>query len=66
VPVAKVRAAMKSHKLECVDAPADGVPLLEVLDMRKPEVSGAAEMIEGDPEAVAGKICEILAARGLL
>jgi electron transfer flavoprotein beta subunit len=69
VPVAKVRAAMKTQKLEAagVTVMSDGgAGLIEVIEMRKPEAAGAAEMLEGDPEAVAGKICDILATRGVL
>ncbi len=69
VPVARVRAAMKTHKLEPAAAPVmanGGEPLIEIVAMRKPEEAGHAEMIEGDAGAVAGKICDILVARGLL
>ncbi|MGD0485253.1 MAG: electron transfer flavoprotein subunit beta/FixA family protein [Gemmatimonadales bacterium] len=67
VPVAKVRATMKSGKIETVAAPARSwSPALEVLRMTKPEAAGQAEMLEGDPEAVASKVAEILSARGLL
>jgi len=37
-----------------------------VIAMDKPVVSERAEMLEGSPEEVAGKVCEILTARGLL
>ncbi len=66
VPVAKVRAAAKSHQLECLPAPAPAAPLIEVLQMMKPVVTGHAEMLEGADEEVAGKICGILAERGLI
>lgn len=69
VPVAKVRAVMKSQRIEDVLVPtlADGgLALIQVLGMAKPEMAGHAEMLEGSPEEVAGKVCEILAARGLL
>ena len=68
VPVAKVRAAMKSLKLETLDAPAaDGNQArVEVLALSKPVVSGQAEMLEGAAGEVSAKICEILASRGLL
>jgi electron transfer flavoprotein beta subunit len=67
VPVAKVRAAMKSQKIESIPAPATSQPaLVEILQMTKPQVAGRAEILEGSPEEVAGKICEILVARGLL
>ena len=67
VPVAKVRAAMKSQTIESVDAPAvEAVAGVVVQQMAKPQVAGHAEMLEGSPEEVAGKICELLAKRGLL
>lgn len=69
VPVAKVRAAMKSQAIESVSAPtmADGgVTLLQVDQMAKPEVAEHAQMLEGSPEQLADQLCEILAARGLL
>lgn len=69
VPVAKVRAAMKSAKIEDCEVPGPAPePLegIEVLAMAKPEVAGRAEMLEGSPEEVAGKLCELLAERGLI
>jgi electron transfer flavoprotein beta subunit len=69
VPVAKVRAAMKSQKIEeiAVATLADGgVALAGVVAMSKPAVAGQAEMLDGTPEEVSGKICAILAGRGLL
>ena len=66
VPVAKVRAAMKSRTIECVEAPAgDARSLLAVVAMTKPQAAGKAEMLEGSPEELAAKLVEILAARGL-
>jgi electron transfer flavoprotein beta subunit len=67
VPVAKVRAAMKTRTIEQIAAsPAEEAALLEVLTMTKPEAAGRAEMLEGAPEAVAAKLVEILSARGLV
>jgi len=67
VPVAKVRAVMKAQKIETVPAPAEaGAALVEVRQMAKPVVSSHAEMLEGSPEEIAGKLCELLAKRGLL
>lgn len=67
VPVAKVRAAMKSQTIETVDAPAvEAVSGVAVQQLAKPQVAGHAEMLEGSPEEVAGKICELLSKRGLL
>ena len=39
---------------------------VEVQQMAKPQVTDHAEMLEGSPEEVAEKICELLAKRGLL
>jgi len=67
VPVAKVRAVMKSQSIASVAAPAEaGVVPLEVVQLAKPEVTTHAEMLEGSPEDIAGKLCGILGERGLL
>lgn len=69
VPVAKVRAAMKSHQIQSVGAltMADGgLPLIEVTRMRKPEVSGHAQMLDGEPEDISKKLAGIFGERGLL
>jgi electron transfer flavoprotein beta subunit len=67
VPVAKVRAVMKSAQIETVATPgAPQAPVIDVVEMKKPETAGRAQMIEGSPEEAAKKICEILAERGLL
>ncbi|NQU11795.1 electron transfer flavoprotein subunit beta/FixA family protein [bacterium] len=67
VPVAKVRAAMKSQKIEDLAAPSPAAePTVAIQKMAKPEVTGGAEILEGSPEEVAAKLCEVLAARGVL
>jgi len=67
VPVAKVRAVMKSQSIAMAAAPAEsGVLLLEVVQLAKPEVTTHAEMLEGSPEDIAGRLCGILGERGLL
>jgi electron transfer flavoprotein beta subunit len=68
VPVAKVRAAMKSVKIECAQVPtlADGGwPVVAVVEMKRNEPAGHAEMLEGDAEGVSDRLCGILAERGL-
>jgi electron transfer flavoprotein beta subunit len=68
VPVAKVRTAMKSQKIDCTAAPtlADGGWLaIEVVEMKRNEPAGHAEMLEGDADQVSGKLCGILAERGI-
>jgi electron transfer flavoprotein beta subunit len=66
VPVAKVRAVMKSQQIETVPAPTVETTGAEVRQLAKPQVTGHAEMLDGTPEEVAGKICDLLAQRGLL
>jgi|YNPBryunderm2012_1023409.scaffolds.fasta_scaffold00148_10 electron transfer flavoprotein beta subunit len=69
VPVAKVRAAMKATRIEEFEAPQPvPEPLQDVaiVALAKPEAAGHAEMLEGSVEDVAGKLCELLAERGLL
>jgi len=67
VPVAKVRAAMKSQHIESVPAPAaPGPAAAQVLEMAKPQVSQQTEILYGTLEEMVGKVADILAARGLL
>jgi len=68
VPVAKVRAAMKSLRIECPEVPtlADGGwPAVNIVEMKRNEPAGHAEMLEGAPQQVSDKLCGILAERGL-
>jgi len=68
VPVAKIRAAMKTVKIECAQVLtlADGGwPAVNVLEMKQNEPAGHAEMLEGAPAQVSARLCEILAGRGL-
>jgi len=68
VPVAKIRMAMKSIKIEGVEVPtlADGGwPLVNVLEMKRNEPAGHAEMLEGSAGEVSSRLCGILAERGL-
>jgi electron transfer flavoprotein beta subunit len=66
VPVAKVRAAAKARVVESVVASAPRDPLVRVMRMTKPETTTRAHMLDGTPEEVAGKLCAILAERGVL
>jgi electron transfer flavoprotein beta subunit len=67
VPVAKVRAVMKSVQIETVAASAPAqASSVNILEMKKPEAAGRAVMIEGSPQEAAAKICDILTERGLL
>lgn len=69
VPVAKVRMAMKSQKIESVHVPrlAEGGPaLVQVMDMQKVQPTTHAQMLEGSPEQVSGRLCGIMTECGVL
>jgi electron transfer flavoprotein beta subunit len=67
VPVAKVRAAMKSAKIEMADlTPPDRLIQLEIERTYKPEAAGRAQMFEGAPEEVADKLVEVLAKNSVI
>jgi electron transfer flavoprotein beta subunit len=67
VPVAKVRAVMKSAKIETADLPPPETGAAVVVDrMYKPEPTGRAQMLEGPPEDVAERIAGLLKERGIL
>jgi electron transfer flavoprotein beta subunit len=67
VPVAKVRAVMKSAKIETVDlTPPDRLTQLELERMYKPEAAGRARMFEGAPEEIADKLVEVLAKNSVI
>lgn len=68
VPVAKIRVAMKSGRIEAVPAPAaeERPPLMEIVGLKKCEAAGHAEMLEGTPEDVSQRLVEIFAERGLV
>jgi electron transfer flavoprotein beta subunit len=67
VPIAKVRAAQKSARIETVEmGPPDGAASVRVERLYKPEAAGRAQMLDGSPEDVADKIVEILAKESLI
>lgn len=67
VPVAKVRAVMKSAKIDIVDLPEpEKAMALEIERLYKPEVAGRAQIIEGDAQSVAAKLADIFAERGII
>ena len=69
VPVGKLRAAMKSRTIDLLPAPAaEGTAPAapELLEMEKPEEAVQAEFLEGSPEEVSEKLCEILSDRSLV
>jgi electron transfer flavoprotein beta subunit len=67
VPVAKVRAVMKTAKIETVDlTPPDRLIQLEMDRMYKPEAAGRAQMLAGATEEVADQLVEVLAKNSVI
>ncbi|MCX8157293.1 MAG: electron transfer flavoprotein subunit beta [Verrucomicrobiae bacterium] len=67
VPIAKVRAAQKTAKIEEVEGAApEAAKAYEVERMYLPEAAGRAQMLEGSVEEVADKVVEVLAQNSLL
>jgi electron transfer flavoprotein beta subunit len=64
--IAKVRQIAKTVHLEEVPADMPDVPMLTAVRFFKPVVAGHAEMIDGDVDAVADRIIEILSERNLV
>lgn len=70
VAISRVRQAMKNSVIEeltaATVASGAGGPQVTLRRMYLADTGSRAEMIEGDPEAVAERICAILAANGLV
>jgi electron transfer flavoprotein beta subunit len=70
VPISRIRAAMQEGGIDEQPAPevsGNGVPpTLTVRRMFAPESSAHAEMLNGDADAVAARIVEIIRERGVL
>ena len=67
VPIAKVRAAMKSSQLAVLEpAPPAALARVEVARMYKPEAAGRAQMLEGSPDEVADAIVDVLSKQSLI
>jgi len=67
VPVAKVRAVMKSAQIEeAALTPPERPIQLDLERMYKPEAAGRAQMIEGATEEVADKLVEVLAKNSVI
>ncbi|MFV1970114.1 MAG: electron transfer flavoprotein subunit beta/FixA family protein [Acidimicrobiia bacterium] len=67
VAVARIRQAQESGALESVDmAQPDPGGRIHITEMRLPDAGEGAEMIEGDEEAAAEKVYEILSSAGVV
>jgi len=66
VPLMKVRKAMKTMKIETMDAPAVAPEdKIEILKLYKPEATGKATMLTGSPEELANQLLKIFKDKGL-
>jgi electron transfer flavoprotein beta subunit len=67
VPVAKIRAAMKSAQFEEQEAATPGAtPPFAICRLEPPVCGSHAEMLSGSEDEVAARIAEILAQKGLV
>ncbi len=67
VPIAKVRAAMKSAKIETIEVAVPESPSRVLVErLYKPEAGGRAQMIEGSPEETVAKIVDVLVKNNLV
>lgn len=67
VPISRIRAAMQAGGIEERPAPeVEASSGLTVRRMYAPESSSHAEMLDGDAEAVAARVLEIIRERGVL
>lgn len=65
-PVSRVRQLMKTAEIASLDAAAQGDAGLVVESMSVAESGGEAEMVGGDPAAIAERIAAILEERGIV
>ncbi|MCX6152671.1 MAG: hypothetical protein NT007_00775 [Candidatus Kapabacteria bacterium] len=67
IPIAKIRAIMKTAKIEEIDIPDDHISAgKEVNRLLEPEVSGRATMLEGSPDEITAKLIEILSEKAII
>ncbi|OGU12086.1 MAG: hypothetical protein A2X61_09930 [Ignavibacteria bacterium GWB2_35_12] len=67
IPIAKIRAIMKSASIEEVEIPLDGIPSGAVIDkLFEPETSGKAEMLEGSTDEIIEKLIGIFSDKGII
>lgn len=67
VPISRIRAAMQEGRIEERPAPeAEGGAGLTVRRLYAPESTSHAEMLDGDADAVAARVVEIIRERGVL
>ena len=67
IPIAKIRAIMKTASIEEIDIPSDNIAFgKEVERLLEPEVSDRAIMLEGSPESITERLIEILSEKAII
>jgi electron transfer flavoprotein alpha/beta subunit len=67
MPLMKVRKVMKTKKINTVEAPQIAPEeKLDIMQLKKPEVAGKAEMLTGSPEELASRLMKIFSDKGLV
>ena len=65
-PVSRVRQAMKTARIEEIEATTPAGAGITVRRMFKPESTGHAEMLEGDTDEIVDRVIEVLRERGIM
>ncbi len=65
-PVSRVRQAMKTARIEEIEATTPAGAGISVRRMFKPESTEHAEMLEGDTDEIVDRVIEILRERGIM
>lgn len=67
IPIAKIRAIMKSAAIEEVVIPPDGLPAGTTIEkMFEPETTGKAEMLDGSTDEIIEKLIGIFSDKGII
>ena len=67
IPIAKIRAIMKTAAIEEIDVPSDAIMAgCEVERLVEPQSSGKAVMLEGSPDDIALRLIDILSEKAII
>ncbi|MCL5991113.1 MAG: hypothetical protein M1419_03310 [Bacteroidetes bacterium] len=67
IPIAKIRAIMKTASIEEVEIPSDGLRMGTAIEkLFEPEISGKAEMLEGSTDEIIEKLIGIFSDKGII
>ncbi|MBI5325281.1 MAG: hypothetical protein HZB41_08435 [Ignavibacteriae bacterium] len=67
IPIAKIRAIMKTATIEEVEIPSDGLPAgTSIEKLFEPETTGRADMLEGSTDEIIEKLISIFSDKGII